>query len=153
MKNQTSRRNFIKGGLAFATLAVGFPTIVPSSAIAQSGKSPNSRVNVGCIGVGPQGRGVMGGFLGLSDAQVVALCDVAKINLDAATNMVKQRYQQDSVSTYHDFRELLARKDIDAVLIATPDHWHVPIALAAAKANKDMYVEKPLGLSIEEDKF
>ncbi len=153
MKNPISRRKFIKGGLASATIVFGFPTIIPSSAIAQSGKAPNSRVNVGCIGVGPQGRGVMGGFLGLPDAQVVALCDVAKINLDAATNMVKQKYQQDSVSTYHDFRELLARKDIDAVLIATPDHWHVYVALAAANAGKDMYVEKPLGLSLEEDKI
>jgi predicted dehydrogenase len=84
---------------------------------------------------------------------VIALCDVAKRNLDAALNQVNQRYQDNACKTYSDYRELLARQDIDAVLIATPDHWHVPVALAAARAGKDMYVEKPMGLSVQEDQL
>lgn len=154
MKNPISRRKFIRASFISAAVAAGFPTIVKSTALGADGGTPaNSRVNVGCIGVGPQGRAVMSGFLALADVQVVALCDVASINLNAAVEMVKKRYQTESVKTYHDFRELLARKDIDAVLIATPDHWHVPIALEAARAGKDMYVEKPLGLSLEEDQI
>ncbi|MGC8742304.1 MAG: Gfo/Idh/MocA family protein [Verrucomicrobiia bacterium] len=153
MKNKITRRIFLKNSISTLTLLAAVPTIVPENVFGAGKISPNSKVNVGCIGVGPQGRGVMSGFLGLEEARVVALCDVAKINLDAAVNMVKQKYQTNDVATYHDFRELLERKDIDAVLIATPDHWHVPVAIAAAKAGKDMYVEKPLGLSLEEDKI
>lgn len=153
MKKRITRRYFIKSSAIVCSI-ISFPAIIPSSAIGGAGTTaPNSRINVGCIGVGPQGRGVMSGFLAQSDVQVVALCDVAKINLDAAVDMVRKKYQQDTVATYNDFRQLLARKDIDAVLIATPDHWHVPVAIEAAKAGKDMYVEKPLGLSLEEDKI
>jgi predicted dehydrogenase len=95
----------------------------------------------------------MGGFLGQPDARVVALCDVAKRNLDAALNQVNQRYQDNGCTTYTDYRELLARDDIDAVLIATPDHWHVPVGLAAARAGKDMYLEKPMGMTVAEDQL
>lgn len=130
------------------------PTLVPSSVFGQAGKvAPSNRINVGCIGVGPQGRGDMGGFLTQPDARVVALCDVAKQNLEPARQQVNQRYQDSACATCGDFRELLARPDIDAVLIATPDHWHVPVAVAAARANKDMYLEKPMGLSFAEDQL
>jgi predicted dehydrogenase len=95
----------------------------------------------------------MSGFLTQADTRVIALCDVAKRNLDAALAQVNQKYQDQSCATCLDYRELLARKDIDAVLIATPDHWHVPIALAAARAGKDIYLEKPMGLSVEEDQL
>jgi predicted dehydrogenase len=95
----------------------------------------------------------MGGFLGQANAQVVAVCDVKKDQLELARNAVNQRYGNADCKTYHDFREVLARKDIDAVLIATPDHWHCHVATAAARAGKDMYLEKPMGLSLAEDQI
>jgi len=106
---------------------------------------------MGCIGVGPQGRGDMSNFLHLPDTQVVAVCDVKTGQLELAQTTVNKAYQNHDCATYGDFRELVARKDIDAFLIATPDHWHVPIALAAVRAGKDVYVEKPLGLTLAED--
>ena len=149
MNTRINRRHFIKGHLAAALAASTFPTLVPASVL--GAEAPSNRITVGCIGVGPQGRGVMGNFLGQGDARVVALCDMLKRNLDAAVQQVNSHYKNEDVKTYGDFRELLARKDIDAVLIATPDHWHVPAAIAAARAGKDIYLEKPMGLSVEED--
>jgi predicted dehydrogenase len=154
MNTNISRRQFIRSNLTAALAASAFPAMVPASALGQAGRpAPSNRVVVGCIGVGPQGRGVMGNSLAQADAQVVAVCDVAKRNLEAALNQVNERYQNKDCVTYTDFRKLLARQDIDAVLIATPDHWHVPVAVAAGRANKDMYVEKPLGLSVQEDQM
>jgi len=149
-----TRRLFIQQSAAAAVAAATFPALVPASARGANGVvAPSNRIQVGAIGVGPQGRGVMGGFLAQSDVRVVALCDVLKPNLDQALKQVNGHYQNVACQTHTDFRELLARKDIDAVLIATPDHWHVPVALAAAKARKDLYLEKPMGLSIEEDQL
>jgi len=102
------------------------------------------------IGCGPQGTGDMGGFLGQKDCQVVAVCDVKTSQLDQAKNAVNGAYQNQDCKTYHDFREVVARQDIDACLIATPDHWHVLVAMAAANAGKDVYVEKPLGITLGE---
>jgi predicted dehydrogenase len=154
MKAGLSRRDFIRSQLTTALALAALPTIIPSSVLGKDGAvAPSNRITVGCIGVGPQGRGVMGGLLGQADAQVVALCDVARPNLEAALNQVNQKYQDKGCTCCVDYRELLGRQDIDAVLIATPDHWHVPVALAAARAGKDMYVEKPLGLSVEEDQM
>ncbi len=130
-----SRRRLLQAGSAAAAIA-GFPLIVPSSVFGAD--SPSNRVTVGKIGCGGQGSG-LGGVTG----QIVAACDTWK---------PRREKSGAGVTPYHDFRELLAREDIDAVVIATPDHWHVPIAIAAAKAGKDMYVEKPLGVSIELDK-
>ena len=92
----------------------------------------------------------MGNFLNQKDAQVVAVCDVMNSHLEQARNGVNQHYQNKDCATYGDFRELVARKDIDACLIATPDHWHVLTALAAVRAGKDVYVEKPLSLTVVE---
>jgi predicted dehydrogenase len=154
MKTRITRREFIQRNLTTALAAAAFPSIIPASALG-NGKTvaPSNRLAIGCIGVGPQGRGDMGGFLAQQDARVVALCDVAKPNLETALNQVNQKYQNKDCAACTDYRELLDRKDVDAVLIATPDHWHVPVALAAARADKDMYLEKPLGLSIEEDQL
>ncbi len=112
--------------------------------------SPANRIAVGCIGVGPQGCGVMRNFLNQPEAQVVAVCDVKRPCRESAQREVNAHYGDSGCAAYGDFRELLARDDIDAVLIASPDHWHVPLALAAAKAGKDMYVEKPLTLSLRQ---
>jgi predicted dehydrogenase len=154
MRTTITRRHFIQNNLVAALAASAFPTIIPASALGQAGGvAPSNRVAVGCIGVGPQGRGVMGNFLAQADGRVIAVCDVYKPHLQAACDQVNQRYQDSGCAVYEDFQELLARKDLDAVLIATPDHWHVPVAIAAARAGKDMYVEKPLGLSVAEDRL
>lgn len=144
-----SRRYFLRAGLGAVVATAALPAFVPASVLGQN--APSKRLNIGCIGVGPQGRGVMSNFLPQTDCRVIALADVGHRNLAEAVTMVNGAYKDQAVVTYHDFRELLARPDIDAVLIATPDHWHVPVAIAAAKAGKDMYLEKPMGLSVEED--
>jgi len=146
-----NRRHFLRTNVAAAAVAAAFPTIIPSSVLGEN--APSKRVNLGCIGVGPQGRGDMSNFLAQPDCRVVALCDVAKRNLDEAVKMVNNAYKDTSVATHHDFADLLARKDVDAVLIATPDHWHVPLSLGAVNAGKDIYLEKPMGLDIYEDQL
>lgn len=152
MNKHLSRRRFLRRQIATALSVSAFPAIVPASALGKGERpSPSNRITVGCIGVGPQGRGVTGGFLAQPDAQVVALCDVAGRHLAAAMEQVKQRRPGESCQTFRRFEELLARDDIDAVLIATPDHWHVPVAIAAARAKKAIYLEKPMGLSLAED--
>lgn len=151
MKRTISRRRFLRTNFAAALAASAFPSIVPSSVFGAD--APSNRITVGCIGTGPQGRGDMGGFLGQSDARVVAVCDVKKDQLELARKQVNDCYKNQDCATYGDFRELLARKDIDAVLIATPDHWHVPMSVAAAKAGKDIYLEKPMGLTVAEDQL
>src|SRR5690349_13146298 len=116
MKANLTRRHFIRTHLAAALTAATFPSFVSASAFGKEGvAAPSNRINVGCIGVGPQGRGDMGGFLAQADVRVVAVCDVAKRNLDAALEQVNQKYQDTSCKSYLDFQELLDRKDIDAV--------------------------------------
>ena len=154
MNKKLTRRSFLRTNITLALAAGAFPTIIPASALGREGKvAPGSRVVVGCIGNGPQGRGVMNGFLAQADAQVVAVCDVKLDQLELARTAVNQRYSNSDCATYSDFHELLARKDIDAVLIATPDHWHVPVAVTAARVGKDIYLEKPMGLSLAEDQL
>jgi len=103
-----------------------------------------NRITIGMIGVGGHGRGVnLSGFLAQPDAQVVAVCDVDPKQIEKARRQVSDKYGNDDCSAYKDFREVLARGDIDAVMISTPDHWHVPISAAAARAGKDICCEKP----------
>jgi len=153
MNPSLNRRQFLHVG--FAALAAGaFPAILPASALGRAGRpAPTGRITVAGIGVGPQGRGVLGGFLRQADAQVIAVCDVKQDNLARARDAVNQHYGNSDCKTYTDFRELLARPDLDAVLIATPDHWHCHVGVAAARAGKDMYLEKPMGLSLAEDQI
>ncbi|HUW19947.1 MAG TPA: Gfo/Idh/MocA family oxidoreductase [Sedimentisphaerales bacterium] len=146
------RREFLKGITGAAVGAIGFPYVVPSSALGKAGSvAPSNRVVVGCIGVGSQGSGVMQNFLNQQVAQVAAVCDVKSDRREAARRRVDTQYNTSGCKEYHDFRELLARDDIDAVMIASTDHWHVLLALAAARAGKDIYLEKPMGLSLVED--
>jgi predicted dehydrogenase len=144
-----TRRKFLAAsGLALLSL----PSIIPASALGNSTRpAPSNRVVLGCIGTGGQGRGDMSNFLNQNDAQVVAVCDVKTDQAEQARAQVNQRYKNQDCAIYKDFRELVARKDIDACLIATPDHWHVLTALAAVRAGKDIYLEKPLSLRLEED--
>ena len=143
-----NRRNFVKratGGLALA------PSILPCHLWASNGAiSPNSKVNMGFIGVGGMGRGHVRTFLGFEDIVVRAVCDVRRAHRNEAKRMVDEAYNNRECATYNDFRELLARSDIDAVVIATPDHWHVLIGQEAARQGKAMYYEKPMGLTVAE---
>jgi len=146
-----SRRQFIGTNLAAAIAAATFPAIIPASALGRGGQpAPSNRITLGIIGCGPQGRGNLGNFLNQADCQVLAACDVKADQLRLAVDTVNGKNQNKDCKTYNDFRELVARKDIDTCLIATPDHWHVLTALAAINAGKDIYLEKPLGLSLEE---
>jgi predicted dehydrogenase len=147
-----SRRSFIKTSGAAAAVA---PFILPSHIWAAETK-PNDRLTLGFIGLGTQGRGLMSGFQDRKDTQVLAVCDVDTNRRENAKKMVEEKYAKQTGSDYKgcaaytDFRELLGRKDIDAVVIATPDHWHALIAIAAARAGKDIYCEKPLCQSVRE---
>jgi predicted dehydrogenase len=147
MRNKViNRRRFLKRAAGTAAGAMSFPYIVSSSALGASEK-----ITVGCVGVGPQGSGVMGNFLRQKDARVVAVCDVKDPVLKAAQEQVNGHYQGTGCVAYKDFREVMARDDIDVVLAATPDHWHVLVALAAVKSGKDVYLEKPMGLNLAQD--
>lgn len=148
-----SRRRFLTliGGAGVA--AVSGPAVLPSSALGKDENvAPSNRITVGCIGVGNQGHAVMRNFLAQDDARVLAVCDAKTCCLALAKRRADRHYADRSCTTYADWRDLVARDDIDAVLIATPDHWHVLIALAAAGAGKDIYLEKPVGLSLAEDR-
>ena len=143
-----SRRRFLKGAGA---AALSFPYFVRSSALGQPATvAPSNRIVLGCIGMGGQGTGNMRGFLGKNQVQVVAVCDVDKKHRDRAKKFVDDKYKNSDCKTYIDFRELIARDDIDAVLVVTPDHWHALPAIAAAKAGKDIFLQKPLTLTIRE---
>ncbi len=139
----TNPRVTRRGFLAGAATVVAAPYVITSTALGGPGKPPASeRVTVGHIGVGH--RGNFFEFQNCKGCQSVAVADAYKDRRETHANMCKGK-------AYADFRDLLARTDIDAVVIATPDHWHVPIAIAAARTKKDAYVEKPLGVSVEQD--
>ena len=139
------RRRFLKETVGISAAVVGFPYLIPSSALGKAGAvAPSERITIGFIGTGDHGRNVnIKNFLANADAQAMAVCDVDPVNRDAARDMVNNKYGNSNCATYKDFRDVLARADIDAVMISTPDHWHVPIAIAAAKAGKDIECEKP----------
>ncbi len=147
--------------------AIAFPTIIPGSALGRNGAiAPSERITMGFIGVGTQGGGhllggawtyVAGGYAGRKEVQVLAVCDVWKNRRENARNRVNENYatvygkdNYKSCEAYTDFREVLARPDIDAVLIATPAHWHATMTVMAAAAGKDIYCEKPSAVTIHE---
>ncbi len=151
-KQSMHRRQFLQRAVGTTAGAAAFPYVISASALGNAANvAPSEKITVGCIGVGPQGNGVMGNFLKQKDARVVAVCDVKSHVLKATQDRVNKHYQSAGCSAYKDFRKLLARNDIDVVLIATPDHWHVLAALAAVRAGKDVYLEKPMGLSLAQD--
>jgi len=149
--SRSSRRSFLK-----ATLAAGAAPLFLPSHVWSAETKPNDRLGIGFIGCGTQGRGLAGGFLGKKETQVLATCDVDTTRREALRDRVQAHYAKETGSDYkgceafNDFRELIARPDIDAVVIATPDHWHAIIAIAAAQAGKDIYCEKPLTQTVHE---
>jgi hypothetical protein len=147
-KQRIARRGFLKTA---AAAAIGAPLVVRASALGADGATaPSQRIVMALIGAGGQGTGDMGGFLGFRQVQMVATCDPVPEHRDNANNTVEKHYNNHDCKTYNDFREVLARDDIDAVLIGTPDHWHAVITIEACKRGKDVYCEKPECLTIRE---
>jgi len=153
-----NRRQFLKHA-AGTSAAVGFPYLVASSAMGNAGTvAPSNRIVMGAIGVGGQGTrhvggGIWvqgGGFLSKPVVQFVAICDVNATHRNRGVGIVNKHYGNKDCASYNDFRELTARKDIDAALVATPDHWHVLTSIAAVKAGMDVYCEKPMSLTIRQ---
>jgi predicted dehydrogenase len=144
-----TRRRFL--ARAAAGLAVG-PHVVGAAALGAGDRPrPSERVVLGYIGTGPRGMNNIREQVSCPEAQLVAVCDTWTNRRDAAVRFVDAHYGTADCRAYGDFRDVLARRDVDAVGIATPDHWHVPAAIAAMRAGKDVHVEKPLGVSIAED--
>ncbi|HUT32435.1 MAG TPA: Gfo/Idh/MocA family oxidoreductase [Planctomycetota bacterium] len=147
-----SRRQFLRGVAAAAGGLAAAPHFLTSTALGGEGRAAASeRVVTGYIAVGPRGLQNAREQMSCSDAQVVAVCDVWKHVRERAKAIVDMGYAGKDCATYVDFRDILARDDIDAVGVASPDHWHVPMAVMAMKAGKDVHVEKPLGVSLVED--
>ncbi|MBI2301639.1 MAG: Gfo/Idh/MocA family oxidoreductase [Armatimonadetes bacterium] len=144
------RRAFLKGAVSAGAGMALFHS-VPAGAQGKVGRpAPSNRIQMGAIGLGGMGRGNLGGFLGMPDVQVVAVCDVDRNHLGSAKAAVDGRYGNQDCAAYVDFRELLARGDIDALSVGTPDHWHALIAVAGARAGCDIYSEKPLSHCLAE---
>lgn len=144
-----SRRNFIK---AAALATAGF-TIVPRHVLGGNGYvSPSDQVALGVIGLGRMGLGLGRRFTELEEPRIVAICDVDKTKVKRFSEFLSEKTGEktNSVPAYGDFRELIARDDLDGVLIATPDHWHAYIAIAAMKEGLDIYCEKPMAHTVKE---
>jgi len=141
----------MKEAAGVAAGVIAFPYIVSSSALGKADKvAASERVVMGCIGMGGRGTANMRAFMGRKEVQVVAVCDVNANNRSKARHIANQKYGNKDCAAYNDFRELVAREDIDAVSIATPDHWHIIPAIEAAKSGKDVFCEKPLSLTVAE---
>jgi predicted dehydrogenase len=156
-KQRLSRRRFIQRVLQTAAVA-GFPTIVPSSVLGQT--SPSNRINVGAIGVGRISRGHdLPAILKVEGARVTAVCDLSEDRVVLGKQFVNEYYSKkngapyDGVRGYSNYHELLENKDIDAVVISTPDHQHAILAVAAVRSGKDVYLQKPASLTIAEGRY
>ena len=146
-KSTLSRRGFLAAA-GFAAAGIALPTLVPSEALALSGKmSPNERLRTGIIGYGNRGRDLLGESLKLPDFHLVAACDCFKRQKDAAADRIDEHYKDHACARYDKYEDLLARDDIDVVIVATPDHWHTKITIEACESGKDVYCEKPLTLT------
>lgn len=149
--SKVTRRGFLKSASGAAAGAIAFPYIIPSSALGADGAvAPSNRVVMAAIGVGGQGTYNMKALMGQPEVQMIAVCDVDAGHREAAKGAVNEQYGNQDCATYNDFRDVLTRGDIDAVTCCTPDHWHGLISVAAAKAGKDIYCEKPLVNTIQE---
>jgi len=156
-ERQLNRRRFLRKATCASAAAVAFPYVVASSALGKAGNvAPSNRITMGFIGTGKQSKHLMRSFLNSRGTHVLAACDVDKLKLERGKKIVEDHYAKKSggtykgCKTYRDFREIIARKDIDSVVISTPDHWHAITVIQSAKAGKDIYCEKPLSQTIVE---
>jgi predicted dehydrogenase len=145
-RQNVSRRDLLKSAAA----AVAAPYIVPSSVFGAD--APSNRIAIGCIGVGRMGTGDLHDVMGCTGVQVIAVCDLDSQRVANAKGLVEKKYGEGCAS-FGDYRELIARPDIDLVQISTPDHWHAMPAIAAAKAGKDIFIQKPLTYTLEEGRL
>jgi predicted dehydrogenase len=149
---KSSRRHFLKTSLGTAGAFAGFPQIIRAQTLGNSDKAAaNSRIGMGFIGMGLISDGHVRSFPGMKNIQPIAVCDVKDGARANAVEILKGKGYADILST-RNFEEVLSHPDVDAVCVTTPDHWHAAIALAAMKAGKDVYVEKPMTLTIDEGK-
>jgi predicted dehydrogenase len=145
--SRISRRRFI----ALASAAAAAPTIIPASALGRDGATaPSERITMGVVGWGMQGPSNTKDFMRFKDCQVVASCNIDKNHLASSLETINGHYGNQDCKPYHDYREMMARTDIDAVMLAVPDHWHELVAVEAADHKKDIYGEKPLARTIAE---
>jgi predicted dehydrogenase len=157
-KKQLSRRDFISNSAkaaAAGSIALSFPTIVPASVFGKN--APSNRINIGAIGTGRISRvHDLPGVWKYDYANIMAVCDLDTLRAEDGKKLVNEYYSKkfgkpyDGVKVYHDYREMLLNKDIDAVIISTPDHWHALIGIHAVQAGKDVYMQKPASLTIAE---
>ncbi len=163
MSNEKSTPISRRGFLGNTATAVASFMIVPRFVLGGTRPdgskytAPSDVISLGFIGTGKQGRGLTSSFLGTNEARIVAISEVYKAKAQLTLDRIKAHYEKNTqlgayseIPVYNDFRELLARKDVDAVVIATPDHWHAAMAVRAAQAGKDIYCEKPLALTVKE---
>jgi len=142
------RRTFLHRSMALVGTAA-VPAVVPSRVLGRDGAiAPSERIVLGAIGIGPRGRHVLGCMLTEADVQFIAICDVQASRRKIVKDMADKKYGNNDCVMYRDMFEVLGRRDIDAVLIATGDRWHAPASILAAKAGKDIYSEKPCGITI-----
>jgi predicted dehydrogenase len=143
----TTRRRFLRA----AGAAAAAPLVLPASVFGADGRpAPSERITLGAIGVGGRGSADLGGFLGRSEVQVLAVCDVRKGQRDTAKAGVDKKYGDQGCASITDFREILDRKDVDVVMIGTPDHWHALISIEACRRGKDVFCEKPETLTVRQ---
>ena len=147
MRAKMTRRGLLRA----ATGACVFPYIVSASVFGRDGAvAASERITMACIGLGGRGKENLRSFMGHRDCRIVAVCDVNANRLAEAKKVVDEHYGDIGCAAYSDYREVLARGDIDAVSIATPDAWHVLQSVEAARAGKDIFLEKPLGLCVRD---
>ena len=155
--NSMSRRDFLVRGAATVGAAALYPSIVPSTALGAN--APSNRITLGMIGMGLMMGGHFRGMLNRSDVQVLAVCDVDKNKRENAKRTAEKNYADKGVGTYRgcdaylEYEQLVARPDIDAVFVVTPDHWHAACSLAAIKTGKHVYCQKPMTLTIREGRM
>lgn len=150
-ENISTRRSFLKQAATLAGGVAAAPMIVPSSVLGMGGAvAPSERITMGAIGLGGRGTGNLRAFLGQKGVELLAVCDVRKNKRLNAASIVNQHRGDESCAVYRDLRDVIARKDIDAVMIATGDRWHAPASIMAMRAGKDVYCEKPGALTIAE---
>ncbi|HAR65251.1 MAG TPA: gfo/Idh/MocA family oxidoreductase [Lentisphaeria bacterium] len=151
-KNNVTRRSFLKQSVTAAGAAWAGPMVLRAETLGNAAKAAaNSRIGIGFIGTGLIAKGHLKSFASMKEVQAVAACDVRQSKLDSALKILKGKGATSVMATPH-YEEVLDNPDVDIVCIATPDHWHAAIAIAAMKAGKDVYVEKPMTLTIEEGK-
>jgi predicted dehydrogenase len=149
---QTTRRHFLKSSITAAGAVMVGPQILRAETLGNATKAAaNSRIGMGFIGMGLISDGHVRSFPGMMNVQPIAVCDVRDWQVQKAVDVLKEKGYEGILATAN-FEEVLAHPDVDAVCVTTPDHWHAAIALAAMKAGKDVYVEKPMTLTIEEGK-